>query len=261
VAFVTAVTIDGNGFPVTGNLALLPVVERSPLQFAAPNVLHRGADLAMATERGATDSHPTWSPDSRLLAFQHGVGAFSLNGPAALYLISRDGGTPVRLDNAVGGANAVESYHPTFSPFSTMEPGGRRYYWLAYFSRRDYGNAQAGTRGTRRRQLWVTAIDASAPPGTDPSSVPYWLPGQDVATENMAAYWAQEACRMNGTECRASSECCSGVCRPDPMMPMRYTCQPPPPAECRRRGQTCGGASDCCMGLTCLGNVCDLPPG
>ena len=28
-----------------------------------------------------------------------------------------------------------------------------------------------------------------------------------------------------------------------------------------RRGQTCGGDADCCMGLTCIGNVCESPPG
>lgn len=261
VAFITNVSVNGDQYPIAGDLALLPVVERDPLQFGAPIVLHRGADLAMGVPAGNTDSFPTWSPDSRWIAFQHGPGSFSMQGAGALYLISRDGGTPRRLDNANGGPSGADAYRPTFSPYMTTEPGGRRYYWLAFFSRRDYGNAQAGTRGTRRRQLWVTAIDASAGPGEDPSRVPYWLPGQDVTTENMAAYWAPEACRMNGSECRVSSECCSGSCRPDPMNPMRFTCQAPPPAECRRRGQTCGGSSDCCEGLMCVGNVCDVPPG
>ena len=45
--------------------------------------------------------------------------------------------------------------------------------WLVFYSLRDYGNALAGTKGTQRRQMWVTAIDKSKL-GTrvDPSTVP-----------------------------------------------------------------------------------------
>ncbi|HET6610600.1 MAG TPA: hypothetical protein VFG83_01360, partial [Kofleriaceae bacterium] len=61
--------------------------------------------------------------------------------------------------------------------------------WLLFYTIRDYGNAQAGTKGAQRRQMWVTAIDATPEPGQDPSHVPYWLPGQDVATQNMSGFW------------------------------------------------------------------------
>ena len=60
-----------------------------------------------------------------------------------------------------------------------------------FYSLRDYGNALAGTKGTQRRQMWVTAIDKSKlGTGVDPSTVPYWLPLQDSQTENMSAFWA-----------------------------------------------------------------------
>ena len=64
-----------------------------------------------------------------------------------------------------------------------------------FYTFRDYGNAQAGTKGTHRRQLWITAIDKAklASGQGDPSSVPYWLPDQDVATNNMSAFWALPA--------------------------------------------------------------------
>jgi hypothetical protein len=128
-------------------------------------------------------------------------------------------------------------------------------FWLAFYSTRDYGNAQVGTRGTNRRQIWVAAIDANAPAGSDPSFVAYWLPGQNVRDHNVAAYWAAEACRMNGSECRTNSECCSGRCNAS------GRCEPPPAMECRRRGQTCSMDGDCCMGLRCFGNVCETPLG
>jgi hypothetical protein len=48
-----------------------------------------------------------------------------------------------------------------------------------------------GTKGTTRRQLWVTAIDTTKlGTGVDPSLPPYWLPDQDVKTENMSAFWS-----------------------------------------------------------------------
>jgi len=59
-----------------------------------------------------------------------------------------------------------------------------------FYSFRDYGNTLAGTKGTQRRQMWITAIDKTKLAAGDPSSVPYWVPDQDVATQNMSAYWA-----------------------------------------------------------------------
>lgn len=249
----------------------LAVIEQTgPDWFGPVNVIHRGSSLSSSPERGSTDSHPTWSPDSRWIAFAHGTHSRSItrdgsnrpiDQPGALYLISREGGMPYRLDNANGGPSGQDSYWPTFSPFTTTESPGENYFWLAFYSRRPYGNSIAGTRGTDRRQLWVTAIRTNPPPGEDPSRVPYWLPGQDVRTDNMAAFWAPQPCRTNGNECTVSSECCSGLCLRDPMNPMRFTCQPPPMSMCRREGNSCGSNDDCCTGLMCVGNVCQRPPG
>lgn len=268
---------DGGGDVYTrGNLAIMEAADTE--NFLAPRTIHRGSDLAMASEGGAADAHPTWSPDSRVIAFAHGEHSYSgdsfsnINDPrpfgGALYAIARMGGAPVRLDRANGGAMGRDSYWPTFSPFTTSEGESGGYYWLAFMSRREYGNAQVGTKGLRsqgrgggRLQLWVTAIDTNATPGTDPSHTPYWLPGQDIATGNFGAYWSPVACRANAADCTSDGECCSGRCRPDAMNPGRNTCQPPPPAECRREGQTCGAGGDCCSGLTCFANVCYPPIG
>ncbi len=255
IAFITN-TNGGWAVDYTnGDLALLP--RTGPDAFGAPVVLHTGASLASAPEGGSTDSHPTWSPDSRFVAFGHSTHSRSDGGggrdvPGALWVIGATAGsTPVRLDQAVG-PGTPQSYWPTFSPFVTSEPGGEHLFWLAFISRRDYGNAQAGTRGSTRRQIWVTAVTASGT--TDPSHVPYWLPGQNAAVQNMAAQWAPLPCRVNATTCAVSSECCSGLCDPG-----THTCQPM--STCRNAGQTCGGNDDCCTGLMCIGNVCAVPPG
>ncbi len=259
--------LDGTNAAIFTSSDLVTMPATTLDSFGALTTLHHGGDLTSSREGGAADSHPTWSPDSRVLAFMHGVHSQSdsnIHGniaPAGLYVVPRAGGAPTRLDRAAGGADQTTSYWPTFSPFVTPEPGeSHTYYWLGFFSFRDYGNAQAGTRGTHRRQLWVTAIDANAPPGTDPSSVPYWIPGQDTATENLAAYWAPLACRTTGSDCSTSSECCSENCGPEPGMPTHFVCLPPTGA-CRGAGQTCGAASECCTGLECFANVCVAPPG
>lgn len=235
-----------------GDLAVVPRVTETT--FGAPRVLHTGG----SSPGGPVDSHPSFSPDNRFVAFQHGVNSRSGNVaahyPGRIELLASDSiapSNPIVLD-AANGLGEPSSYWPNFSPFVQ---GG--YYWLAFFSRRDYGNAQVGTRGSHRRQIWVTAVSTMG--GEDPSSVPYWLPGQNPASENMSAYWAPVACRANGTSCAVSSECCSGNCLRQ--ADGSFTCGPTPPAMCRNAGTTCATDSDCCEGLMCVANLCGAPPG
>ncbi len=75
---------------------------------------------------------------------------------------------------------------------------------LCHLQRRRHLAPDLGIRqGTMRRQLWVTSIRAGAAAG-DPSSVPYWLPGQDSTSDNAAARWAPTACRANAASCQVS---------------------------------------------------------
>lgn len=233
--------------------------------FGEAVVLHDGASLEDTLEGGRTDSRPTWSPDSRFVAFAHGTRSISTiesGAPpprAALYLALREGGEPLRLARGMGREGPVDAFWPVFSPFVTEEADGTRLFWLAFYSRQHYGNTPAGTRGTQRRQLWVMAIDpARAEAGEDPSYPPYWLPGQDSSVDNIAAIWAPTACRGRDERCGASSECCSGECAPDPDMPEQLTCQPP--TMCRETGASCSEASDCCGSLECNLNICGYAP-
>ena len=173
----------------TGDLQVIPVGPGD--MFGAPQTL-----VASSTGDPAfkAPSWPTFTPDSMWIGYGAGVNSRGRNSvgmppmevvyPGSLFLGGRAGGTPVRLDNACSGQRTC--YLPSFSPYDS---GG--YFWLVFYSVRDYGNTQAGTKGTQRRQMWVTAIDKSKlAGGGDPSSTPYWLPLQDPKTENMSAYWA-----------------------------------------------------------------------
>lgn len=233
--------------------------------FGAATVVHEGSSLEDTLEGGVTDARPSWSPDGRFLAFAHGtssVSAVDIGATAptsSLYLVPREGGAPIRLTRGMGREGPVDAFWPVFSPFVTEARDGRTLYWLAFYSRADYGNDREGTAGTDRRQLWVMAIDpARAAAGEDPSSPPYWLPGQDTQADDIAALWAPRACRLRGEGCSASSECCTGQCAAaDPSLPDVLTCGEP--VACRGEGESCERASDCCEGVCNLG-VCGYEP-
>jgi mono/diheme cytochrome c family protein len=167
-----------------GDLAILNVT--APDTFAGPTTLVPASAVDPAF---SAPSWPTFAPDSKWIAYGAGVNSRGRNDavpavyPGALFIVDKDAGIPYRLD--VACAAQRDCYLPNFSPY---DEGG--YFWLVFYSTRNYGNVQAGTKGTQRRQLWVTAISKNKLGSGDPSSVPYWLPDQDVATQNMSAYWA-----------------------------------------------------------------------
>ena len=146
---------------------------------------------------------------------------------AELWLVTSNATSPnlVRLSSANGTSDAGAIYIPTGANnhTSTIEPvlnyepttapqliGG--YYWIAFTSRRLYGNVATanpwwsdprftpigGQYGPTTKKIWVTAIDADAVSkagiGTDPSHPPFYLPGQELLAGNAKAYWSIPAC-------------------------------------------------------------------
>ncbi|MET0283309.1 MAG: hypothetical protein ABW352_02525 [Polyangiales bacterium] len=246
IAYVS--NADNFGDKMTrGDLSMLDVTGADT--FGPTRLLQRGSDLS----GGVTSSYPTWSPDSRWLAFAHGTGARSETNESELYLIDPDDGSHRQLTRALSGTRL--DYQPNFAPFQ-----GGGYYWLSFLSRRTYGNDAIGN-GTRelgkRQQIWVTAIRMDAASGTDPSSVAYWLPGQNTKTANISASWAPRACREDGAWCAVGSECCGGDCRPGASGAL--VCGPPPPEQCRPTYFVCNSNADCCTG-NCVDRVCTPTP-
>jgi mono/diheme cytochrome c family protein len=188
IAFINNITSGGG--PASwavdydrGDLHVIPVTATDTFGPAVPVVPAASVDAAFAAP-----SWPSFAPDSNWIAYGAGVFSRGKNGPTehpgSLFLVNKAGGITTRLDNACGGARRC--YLPNFSPY---DAGG--YFWLIYYSFKDYGNATVGTKGTGRRQMWITAIDKSKlGTGQDPSSVPYWVPDQDSTTQNMSAFWS-----------------------------------------------------------------------
>jgi hypothetical protein len=244
-------TPDGTQIAFTSRANDLMVTDVYGDRFGTPRLLHPAA----SSPDGTLDWHPTWSPDSSWIAFQHGDcrrTAVALDdksaGHGALWLLSRGGGTPIKLDHALGPAPTAGGFRPVFSPFNS---GG--YYWLLYTSLRPYGNATAGVQG--QKQIWVVAVKNQPGGGGDPSEVPYYLAGQDPQTA-LSPYWTAPSCRKNGDGCEVGTQCCSGTCEPD--MGSEAHCKPPR-GQCTTRGAVCGGSADCCAGLSCTpAKICDL---
>ncbi len=233
----------------TNNLTVTPAMGAD--RFGAAAVIHR----ASSSPDGAVDWHPTWTPDSRWIAFQHGDSRRSgvaMDGGGvrgSLWMVPRAGGTAVALRQANFGGNGFDTWRPIFSPFDS---GG--YFWVLFTTARPYGNALAGTRNLK--QIWVAAINRRPDGTTDPSQVGFYLSGQE-RVNSLSPYWTPAPCRPTGRGCQTGADCCTGVCEPD-TAGMRV-CVPPTMA-CRPRGQMCERDSDCCMGLACsAARICDTP--
>ncbi len=218
---------DGNWLDFNqSDLALSPF-DPATKKFGAPQILRASGGRAFI--------YPSFSPDDQWIAYQDGTMARTRGTRASLHMIKPDGTGDVLLAQAVNGGVAPEdkdlAYEPTFNPVIT---GG--YFWLVFVSERQYGNrlnktlsadqatceASGGWASTpcRHKQLWVAAIDAAPKPGADPSHPAFWLPGQDLADQNMRGYWALDPCKKEGEGCEAGFECCDGACRsPDGTSP------------------------------------------
>ncbi len=234
-----------------GDLSTIPVTGADA--FGPTAVLVANAK-AIAGPNLQTLTYPQWTPDSKRIVFGHSVSARAQE-QGRLEIVSRDGTGVAAMDTASLTGKELSAYEPRMSPFDS---GG--YHWVAFLSRRPYGNEKIGNRRGNGDvqsvpQIWVTAVKKSAAAGEDPSAVGYWLPGQDPVSASISAYWAAKACRATGADCSVNSECCSEECRP-PSGGGAPVCSPPPPDRCRMEGQTCGGAGDCCSGLECKVNVC-----
>lgn len=189
--------------------------------------------LAAPGDSYDTISYPTWSPDSRWLAY--GLGPNNRGDhPAEIHMMDAMTEATIRLTR--GGPEGVDVM-PAFSPF---REGG--YYWLLFYSRRPYGHVST------QKQLWVMAVDADyAFDGTDPSHPAFWLPGQSPSEANITAYWARSGCEREGNPCKTDQDCCAGLqCLRDPELGEICT-----RVECTLPGRACSDELPCCGGFEC----------
>jgi len=146
--------------------------------------------LVAPTAARTAVTFPTWSPDSQWIAYGLATQARTRGALGELGITNLAGTQQQQLDRACGVGTLTPDqssacYEPTFMPESR---GG--YFWLVFVSERTYGNTLTDTNPvSRRKQLWVTAIDDPPQPGQDPSHPAFWLPGQELDNQNMRGMW------------------------------------------------------------------------
>lgn len=137
--------------------------------------------IVKARSRDHNFYYPAYSPDGEWIAYNRSaIGAYAASD-ADVWLMSRDGSIDVPLDSANALGDLQNSY-PRWGPLPDDE-----ILWLAFSSRRDYA---ASENDISLPQIWVAAINPSlAEKGQDPSSAPFWLPGQDTRSDNHLPIW------------------------------------------------------------------------
>ncbi len=159
------------------------------------------------------------------------------------------------------------AFYPTVAPVSA---GG--YFWVYFDSPRRYGNMDTrkiesgltaptgininlsgATPGTpiSSRQLWVSAIEIAAEGdySIDRSAPAFYLPGQEIGTNNHRAFSALDPCRDKGASCQSGVDCCQGFCSAG-------QCVVPPP-RCSMTEEACGSSADCCdPDNLCINHFC-----
>ncbi|MFO0632606.1 MAG: hypothetical protein U0168_07140 [Nannocystaceae bacterium] len=188
-----AVRTNGNWLDFTASSLWVTAVDVAPAAFSQTMQI-----VAPDASRPAI-VYPTWSPDSLWIAYGAATQARTRGAQGELWIADETGATTLQLSRAcgVGELTADQSsacYEPTFMP---EERGG--YFWLVFVSERTYGNTLVDTNGaTRRKQLWLTAIDANPQAGQDPSHPAIWLPGQELNNHNMRGAWTLDPPEVEG---------------------------------------------------------------
>jgi hypothetical protein len=263
VAFVDSG--DPSGWNAAGfNWQNPPPGDLKVIQFdATKNPMFSGVHMMVPVGTGSAITWPSVSPDGKWIIYARAGSFDTRNGPGDLYLSSAV--TPnqevrlAKLDGdgypfAAGSRDLSFNYEPSFAPVAA---GG--YFWVAFTSRRTYGNTLTGA-STVVKQLWVAAIDQNPKPGVDPSHAAFHLQGQDETNLAMRDFMSLPPCAQDGQGCASGTDCCGGYCAngADGGAP-RCTSMP---TGCSQNGDKCNATSDCCnaaSGVTCLAHVCSEP--
>ena len=162
------------------------------LDVAEDGTIGTEPQVIVDAEDGSTVYYPAFSPDGEWIAYNT---SWDTDGTdeswntyddpsATLRVVSADGTVGFPLGDANGEGYLTNSW-PGWAPQPDADVQ-----WLTFSSKRAYGSLTSLDDG--RPQIWVAAFDldeATQGGGGDPSSPPFWLPFQDVGTNNHISTW------------------------------------------------------------------------
>jgi len=253
-----------------------------------------GAPYTLRTAPTGVAAWPSYFPDGTGVVYHEGDRFDTVNG-------SNGGASYAEIklfdtqDNSLHALPALNGWQAdgttSYLPYGSSEENRRNYepsvlplpvggyYWVMFTSRRAYGNtlAPGGTvAGTdnewggtvngvetpsKRKKIWIAAIDVNYHGLVDPSHPAFYLDGQELDAGNMRAYASLDVCHPEGDSCESGADCCTGFCRQtetdaegNPVL----SCVAQP-ADCSQIDETCQADADCCdvvTGATCINNRC-----
>jgi hypothetical protein len=176
---VTLASKGGGKSTEGGSIWVLPYSAGS---FGTPQVI-------VQSQGGADNNYfPTFSPDSRFIAYVNASGKSEDAKSASLRMVEVSSGKVIeltRLNQRVNNQDALKNLGnsmPTWAPSTT--PG---VFWLAFSSLREYADLRLPDK--KLDQIWLAAIDPSRP---DPSYAALWAPFQSIEQGNHRAFWTHD---------------------------------------------------------------------
>ncbi len=174
-----------------------------------------GASTTLVPSGGQNNYYPAFAPDSNWIVFNRSASnqnSMSNTVDGELWAISRDGGSPVRMDAA---SDPGWTSWPKWAPHQhTLQ--SKKVMYFTFSTDRAYGLRLA--KGAKT-QLWMTAFDPQkAAAGMDPAAPAFRLPFQDIGTGNHIAQWVARIERKDCedvNECEGGERCENGVCVPN----------------------------------------------
>jgi hypothetical protein len=274
---------------------------------AATNTL--GNPTALLTATGNENYYyPSYSPEGSLIVYNHTPSGSNFHNPLArIEVVANGQATPTRdyltalnvapsSDTTTNMTNSWARWAPFVQTYK-----GQKLLWVTFSSTRNYGLridntglqncypkespqyvvpdfSSNPTPGCTRTQLWMAAIklDASGvQAGTDVSFPAFYLPFQDITTNNHLAQWAQKSfqgtCKTDPDCSGQPGKCCdnggcttcesttppNATCATTPNCPTNQCCNSGACGACAP-GQDAGGPrpNSCTTCLDCAGQAC-----